>query len=124
MPVTSGQIITRGLTNRCPNCGSRTLFARWFKPNERCPACGMVFERPNDGFFLGAAVINYTVTCVLMLVPVLVLVFMQRLDVLPAVVFAMVWCLAFPAVFHHCARSLWLMTYYLVFPRQLPANEH
>ncbi len=26
MKVTRGQIIARGLTNRCPNCGGRTLF--------------------------------------------------------------------------------------------------
>ena len=123
MPVTSGQIITRGLTNRCPNCGRRTLFRTWFKMNERCPVCGMRFEHSNDGFFLAAAVINYTVTSVLLLLPLGVLVFMGKVDVLPAVILAVAGCILFPALFHHCAWSWWLMTYYLFFPRQLPANE-
>ena len=121
MAVAPGQIIVRGLAHRCPNCGGRTLFRHWLAMHQRCSRCALRFER-EPGFFLGAVVINYTVTLVLMLVPVLVLVFQQRLDVLPALVIASTWCIVFPLAFFPTSKSLWLMTYYVFFPGQLPAN--
>ena len=58
MKVTRIQIIARGLTNRCPNCGARTLFkaGSLFQVNKQCSACGVTIERDNDeGFYLGSA---------------------------------------------------------------------
>ena len=121
MAVSTGAIIARGLTNRCPNCGSRTLFAGLLRAAERCRVCGLKFER-EDGFFLGALVINYTVTMVLLLAPLLVFVFRQEIDVLPAVVIGIAWCIIFPILFYRPSKSLWLMTYYVFLPRDLPAN--
>jgi len=41
--------ISRGLRKRCPHCGQGALFAGWGEHIERCPACGLVFERnPGD----------------------------------------------------------------------------
>ena len=34
------------------------MFASWFKLRERCPGCGMRFER-EEGFWLGGYVINF-----------------------------------------------------------------
>ena len=50
MKVTRAHIIARGLTNRCPNCGGRTIFVpgQYFKVNPQCPACGFTIERNND----------------------------------------------------------------------------
>ena len=123
MAVTAGQLIARGFTHRCPNCGNHTLFAgfNWLKANDVCRVCGMRFER-EPGFFLGATVINYTLTTVLMLAPLLVFVFQQRIDTPTAIIAAIAWCLIFPLLFYRTSKSLWLMTYYLTFPRQLPAN--
>lgn len=123
MAVSAGQLIARGFTHRCPNCGRHTLFAgiNWLRANEQCRECGLRFER-EPGFFLGATVINYTLTTVLMLAPLLVLVFQQRVDTVTAIAAAAGWCVVFPLVFYRTAKSLWLMTYYLSFPRQLPAN--
>ena len=121
MAVTAGQIIRRGITLRCPNCGGRTLFRHWLAMHDRCARCGLRFER-EPGFFLGALVINYTVTLVLLLVPMVVLVFQQKADVLTAVVIGFAWSILFPLAFFPTSKSLWLMTYYVFFPRQLPAN--
>ena len=54
MKVTRLQIVARGLSNRCPNCGGRTLFREGtlFQVNAACPRCGLKIER-DDGFFLG-----------------------------------------------------------------------
>ena len=37
--------LRRGLCLRCPRCGKGRLFHGWNKLNERCPACGLVYER-------------------------------------------------------------------------------
>ena len=45
----------------CPLCGSGKLFKHWTKMVADCPGCGYHFER-EEGFFLGALVMNIIVT--------------------------------------------------------------
>ena len=41
--------IGRGLSKRCPHCGQGPLFEGWSHHLERCPVCGLVYERnPGD----------------------------------------------------------------------------
>ena len=54
-------MLVRGLTKRCPLCGTGRLFTGWFRMKERCPGCHYRFER-EEGFFLGAYVINLAIT--------------------------------------------------------------
>ena len=54
------RMVLRGLVRRCPRCGGGKLFTSWLKMKPRCPRCGMCFER-EEGFFLGAYVINFGV---------------------------------------------------------------
>ena len=59
MIVTRTQILQRGLTQRCPNCGHKTLFPpRSFRVHRRCPDCGTGFDR-GEGFFLGPWVLYF-----------------------------------------------------------------
>ncbi len=51
-------MIIRGLARRCARCGGGHLFRSWFHLRERCPSCGMRFER-EEGFWLGGYVINF-----------------------------------------------------------------
>lgn len=37
--------LRRGLRLRCPRCGEGHLFHGWNKLNDRCPVCGLVYER-------------------------------------------------------------------------------
>jgi uncharacterized protein (DUF983 family) len=125
MKVTRVQIVTRGLTNCCPNCGARTLFVTGslFKVNKACSACDFVIERSNDeGFFLGSMSLNYGMTIVLYLVPVMLLAFYKVIGVTTAIVLAGLGSIGFPLMFYRSSRSWWLMNYYLVFPQHLPAN--
>jgi uncharacterized protein (DUF983 family) len=55
------RMLVRGLTKRCARCGSGRLFRRWLTMVERCPGCGYRFER-EEGFFLGAIVVNVIIT--------------------------------------------------------------
>jgi uncharacterized protein (DUF983 family) len=59
-PPRTWTAIGRGLTRRCPWCGSGKLFRRWFVMVERCPSCGFRLDQ-GDGAFLGAMAINYGV---------------------------------------------------------------
>ncbi len=122
MNVSRWQILVRGLTLRCPNCGGRTVFRGLFGIDERCARCGLVFAR-EEGFFIGALVINYTVTAVPLLLPLLIAVFLDAIRVRTALIVAVAWCALFPVLFYNPSRSLWLMLYCLIFPRDLPANQ-
>lgn len=125
MNVTRAQIVHRGLTHRCPNCGARTLFkpGTLFKINAACPACGFQFEKNNDeGFYLGSMSLNYGVTLVAFLVPVMLLAFFKVIGTTTAIVLAAIGSVVFPALFYRSSRSWWLMNYYVLFPHHLPAN--
>jgi uncharacterized protein (DUF983 family) len=125
MKVTRAQIVARGLTNCCPNCGGRTLFksGTLFQLNKECPACGFRFERDNDeGFFLGSMSLNYGVTLVGFLLPVLLLWYYKVISGTLAAGLALVGAFGFPALFYRSSRSWWLMNYYFFLPHHLPAN--
>jgi uncharacterized protein (DUF983 family) len=57
---TFGTMLKRGLARHCPNCGGGHLFVHWFRMVERCPRCGIKFER-EEGFYLGAFLINFAI---------------------------------------------------------------
>lgn len=48
----------RALRLRCPHCGGRPVFTRWFVMLPNCPACGFRFERGERGYWLGAYFVN------------------------------------------------------------------
>jgi uncharacterized protein (DUF983 family) len=125
MPVSRLQIVARGFTVRCPNCGSHTLFkaGKPFEVNKTCPACGFRIERNNDeGFFLGSLSLNYGVTLVGFLLPVLLLAYYHVIGVTTATVLAIVGAIGVPILLYRPSRSWWLMNYYFFLPQHLPAN--
>jgi uncharacterized protein (DUF983 family) len=122
--VTRLQVVGRGLRNRCPNCGGATLFRKeaWFEVNKACPACGLQFER-DEGFFIGSMSLNYGVTIVCFLTPVLLLAYRGVIGTTAAIILSGVGSIGFPIAFYRSSRSWWLMQYYLFFPAHLPANK-
>jgi DNA-directed RNA polymerase subunit RPC12/RpoP len=123
MKVTRLQIVARGLSNRCPNCGGRTLFqaGTFFKVNPQCPRCGLKIER-GDGFFIGSMSLNYGVTLVGFLTPILFLAYYGVIGTTFAGILAGAGALGFPVLFYRSSRSWWLMNYYIFLPHHLPAN--
>ncbi len=124
MPVTRTQIITRGLANRCPNCGGRTLFkaGTLFELDRACRDCGLKLEK-DEGFFLGAMAINYGVTCIGLLTPVAVLWYLGALPGKVAIGLAVGLGLIAPVALYRSSRSWQLMLYYYFLPQHLPANR-
>jgi uncharacterized protein (DUF983 family) len=45
--------LLRGARGRCPRCGGGGIFASLNELHDRCPTCGLGFER-EDGYWLGA----------------------------------------------------------------------
>ena len=124
MKVTHGMIITRGLTNRCPNCGGGRLFREGtlFQLNDACPDCHLRFEK-DEGFFLGAMSLNYGVTLVAYLLPVALLWYGGVLGGRAAVGLAIGGSLVVPMLLYRSSRSWQLMLYYSFLPQHLPANR-
>ena len=124
MQVTRGQIISRGLANRCPNCGGKTLFkeGKVFELDRACRQCGLKLEK-DEGFFLGAMALNYGVTCVGLLEPVAILWYFGVLPGKMAIGLAVALALLAPVALYRSARSWQLMIYYFFLPQHLPANR-
>jgi uncharacterized protein (DUF983 family) len=124
LSVSRLQIVARGVTNRCPNCGGRTLFqsGTLFRVNPQCPRCGLKLEQ-GEGFFLGSLSLNYGVTLVGYLTPLLILAYKGVLSDDVATWLAIGGSLAVPVLLYRSSRSWWLMNYYLFLPQQLPANR-
>ena len=51
-------LLGRALLLHCPNCGARHIFTGFFELKERCPNCGMLLERGESDYFLGAYTVN------------------------------------------------------------------
>lgn len=57
MATSKGTSLARGLTKRCPRCGSGKLFRHYLSMVPDCPRCGLHFER-ESGYWAGALAIN------------------------------------------------------------------
>jgi uncharacterized protein (DUF983 family) len=104
-------MLARGMVRRCPRCGSRGVFASWFRLAERCPSCRLKLEREND-FFLGGYVINLAATEVLLAIALLVFVLRRASDpgtpLLPVVVIGLAISLVLPVLFYPFSLTIWM----------------
>jgi uncharacterized protein (DUF983 family) len=55
------QIVRRAGQLHCPYCGRGGLFRGVFRMYSRCPECGLSYF-PEQGYYLGAMIINYAAT--------------------------------------------------------------
>ncbi len=108
MKVTRLQIVARGLTNRCPNCGGKTLFkaGTLFQLNQSCPQCGLAIER-DEGTFMGSMSLNFGVTLIGFLTPVMLLTYYKVIGTTTAIVLAVLppGRFAVPALFYRGRRA-------------------
>jgi len=93
---------------RCPRCDDETIFARRLTMHEKCPGCGLAFNR-EPGYFAGAMYISYALALpiVFVLATALKLAFpawsFERIMAVAAVLFLP----AVPLVFRY-SRILWI----------------
>lgn len=104
-------MLRRALLKRCPICGTGGLFTRWFRMKERCPGCGYLFER-EEGFFLGAYVINLAVAqamvILLAVVPLIVrLAGDPDASIAPFLAGGVIGAVVGPMVFYPWSKTVW-----------------
>lgn len=103
-------MLLRGIARRCPRCGERKVFARRFTLKDRCPRCGLLFER-EEGFWLGAFVINFGVGEGMVFVLLMVFLFAKvnnaHLAIAPWLIAAAVLGILLPIAFYKNSRTLW-----------------
>jgi uncharacterized protein (DUF983 family) len=106
----------RGLTRRCPRCGSGRLFRRWLKIRDRCPRCGLRLER-EEGGFLGAMTVNYAVTTLVWLVLLVVwlVVDLPGVHLAALTVTSILVVGLFPLLFFPFSKTIWAAVDYLVY---------
>jgi uncharacterized protein (DUF983 family) len=106
--LTTGRMLWRGITKRCPVCGSGGLFRRWFTIVDNCPRCGFRLERI-EGHWIGALGMNTVVSFGVVLVAV-VLAFVLTYSsesIAPAVVTIVVIAIVTPLAFYPVSKTLW-----------------
>ncbi|MGH9278819.1 MAG: DUF983 domain-containing protein [Acidimicrobiales bacterium] len=118
--MSPARMLSRGLRRRCAVCGSGRLFTGWWRMRDRCPGCGYVFAR-EDGFWVGAMLMNFAVTealvAVLCIVPLIaVLAANPDANILPVVAGGLVAVLAGPLAFYPFSRTLWVALELMVRP--------
>ena len=106
------RMLLRGAAKRCAVCGGGGLFRGWFEMAERCPTCGYRFER-EEGFFLGAYVINLAVAQALVIllavVPAIVLLNADAgVGLAPIVAAGVAAAVLGPMFFYPWSKTLWV----------------
>lgn len=111
--------LLRCLSLRCPVCGQSSIVQRPFKIRHHCPACDALFMR-EEGFFVGAILINVITTELVILMVYLILLVIIGLNYQLVLALLFVAALIFPLAFYHHSWSIWLGFDHLV--ESLPKN--
>ncbi len=102
------RMLVRGLIQRCPVCGQGQLFRRWFTMVERCPGCGLRFERI-EGHWVGSLGMNTIVSFVVLFVVVVAGLVLSHptYRMMPLVLAASLTAVVVPLAFFPSSRTLW-----------------
>jgi uncharacterized protein (DUF983 family) len=101
------EALRRCLSLRCPACGKSSIAKKPFQIKDRCSSCPVIFKR-EEGFFVGAILINVVATELLILTTYLTClgVIGSHYQIVLAILFAI--ALVFPIAFYHHSWSIWL----------------
>lgn len=107
-PLRPSRLVLRGLTKRCPLCGSRGIFTSFFHQADRCPRCNFPTTRVEDQW-IGSFGINILVSFTLLVATIAIGFAVTYPD--PPVGILLVVAVAvaavFPIWFFPISRSLW-----------------
>ena len=120
--ATPARMLGRGMTRRCAVCGSGGLFEGWFRMKERCPRCGYKFER-EEGFFLGALVVNLAVAEALMaalcIIPLIwLLATRPEASLWPVFAGGAIGAVVAPILFYPFSKTVWVALELMLRPAQ------
>ncbi|MDQ8207943.1 DUF983 domain-containing protein [Coraliomargarita sp. SDUM461003] len=123
MQIQRGEIFTRTMTGRCPNCGHFGIFKNWFRLNKRCPSCEMELEKEESGFYFGTTSIGYVLAIVIVIIPVCILVVMDMLNMWLGVAIAILGSTLLCTLLYPIMLCWVIMLYYVVQAEELPENQ-
>ncbi|HBR95195.1 MAG TPA: hypothetical protein DEA90_13625 [Opitutae bacterium] len=123
MQIQRGEIFTRTMTGRCPNCGHFGIFKNWFRLNKRCPSCEMELEKEESGFYFGTTSIGYVLAIVIVIIPVCILVVMNMLNMWLGVAIAILGSTLLCTLLYPIMLCWVIMLYYVVQAEELPKNQ-
>lgn len=105
---TTFRVVARGLLRRCPRCGGGKLFDSWLKMKDRCPTCGMKYER-DEGFFLGAFTtsLGAVILALMIYIGVAIALTLPDPDPVRISVGAVIVAIVVPLVSYPFSRTLW-----------------
>lgn len=103
------KLLGLGLIGHCPNCGQGRLFHRWVQMVDRCPQCGLFFER-EEGYWTGAVAINTIVTELVFAIVVVTVIVWTWPDIptKPLLIVALALNGIFPLFFYPFSKTIWV----------------
>lgn len=122
MKIERGEIITRSLTGRCPNCGGFGMFKNWFRLNKRCTECDMQLEKEESGFYFGTTSIGYVLAIIIVIIPICILVVLDKIGMWTGVTIGIVGSILLCVLLYPLLLSWVIMSYFVVCPQELPEN--
>lgn len=122
MKITRGETIVRSLTGRCPNCGEFSMFKNWFRLHKRCTSCDMQLEKEESGFYFGTTSIGYVLAIIFVIIPVCILVVMDKLSMWTGVTIGIVGSIILCVLLYPFMLCWVIMTYFAVCVQELPEN--
>jgi uncharacterized protein (DUF983 family) len=108
-PLTVPRLLVRGLTRRCPLCGSGGVFEGWFTIKDRCPRCDFPLEQRIEGHWLGALGMNTIVSFGILALTMAVGLIATYPDIAtgPLVAISVAVAVVVPLVFYPFSKTLW-----------------
>ncbi|MBL8132882.1 MAG: DUF983 domain-containing protein [Anaerolineae bacterium] len=111
----TGEIVHKlwvGARARCPHCEQGAMFARLFRMNRLCPACGVRFER-QDGESIGGMVVNFSFAVTTALAGFFIVEAASHPPLLTQLLIWSVYCLAVSLLLYRSTRGVWVAVAYL-----------
>ena len=121
LKIGRGEIISRGLMCRCPNCGQYGLLQSWFHLRKACSACQMDLTR-SSGFYSGTTSIGYVASIIFVILPVVFLVVNQTLSVRAGILISIFGSMGFIILIYPMMLCWMVMVYHVALPGELPLN--
>ena len=121
LKINRGEIISRGLVCRCPNCCEYGLLQSWFHLRKACSSCQMDLTR-SAGFYSGTTSIGYVASIIFIILPVIFLVINQTLSVRAGILISIFGSMGFIILIYPLMLCWMVMVYHIALPAELPAN--
>lgn len=119
------QILRHAAHWRCPNCGRGRLFRGVFRMFSACPECGLSYF-PEQGYYIGAMILNYIVTTAVVVAIFLVSLFFPDVTALSTnskILAYMAFAIGLSLLLVRHCYSFWLGIDFWVAPRQASVSS-